>query len=791
MNRRLGLRSLFSFQGTIMRVIGSDTETGLIIPGNVCPPLVCLSRAERGGDSVCREALLDRHDAVSWFRSVLQDETVCTIWMNGPYDWSVLVEEADDPELLELVFDALRTGRLSDIETREKLLLNEVGELREAEDDDSGRGIPLYSLVWKYLQIDIKSDKKDPDAWRLRYHELRDVPLDLWPEKAVTYAQDDAVLNVLVYEAQQRQAASTDYLDVQYPWLITDERRKVTKKFAMRLMGAWGVRTNPEQVHIFAKAVEDGMRKIEHLVLTEGLARTETKKGVVEVTQNRRVIQDRVALSYAWEALGLDAREERRKCVSAAEGTDKTPEQVGLESLGESVVGLPSVWPKTTNPEGGGKAVFVDGICTTPLTEPSSRFPQGQVSYARLTLLQSADDALILLGQQGEVQKLSSTYVPILSQGVEVPINAVWNEMVSSGRSSCRRPNLQNLPTFGLYRVSQNETEYLCEDEETWTTDVNFAGSWTGRRSQALADKHKGSKTASIGGLRSCFVPREGWVLLDADIDFAECVAWSQWCLDVLGVSDMGEVINSGEDPHIHLAITFPILKGWSYAEATKARKSNPDVKHARDRLAKAGNFGRMGGMSAETMLLFALNSGSKMTLEEAQMVIDAFDTRWRESRLSSSWVSKRTANDSRFVFVQPRSLRRRGGCGYTTGKNQPLQGGTADHADDVLSCLSYECYTGKVYNDRTKHSPLYGARPWNFSHDEFILEIPYETWGPDRGHEAACRLEHIVIERGQFWFPDIVTRTEAAMAREWLKDRKAGVEFKRVLDSQGRVIPQ
>jgi hypothetical protein len=244
----------------------------------------------------------------------------------------------------------------------------------------------------------------------------------------------------------------------------------------------------------------------------------------------------------------------------------------------------------------------------------------------------------------------------------------------------------------------------------------------------------------------------------------------------------MAEVINAGEDPHIHLAVTFPDLQHMTYEEANALKKKDMLVKRMRQ-LAKPGNFGRMGGMSAATMQVSAAGMGVVMSLEEAQMVIDAFDTRWRESNLSSRWVSART-RDGGMMFTQPRSLRRRGNCRYTQAKNQPFQGGTADLADDVLRCLLLECYTGRLWDapDSGRMSPLYGARPWNFSHDEFILEFHVDRYGYKALHRAGERLEQIVVERGRHWFPDVVTRTESAAARRWRKDRKSGDEFKRTL---------
>jgi hypothetical protein len=844
-----------------VKIYGADTETGVVVPGNSCPPLVCLSYAYEDETGSPVRVLLDRFASVSWFKETLQNHGICTRWHNGIYDVLVLLQETfeqfgieEAESVFELVMFALHSGRISDTETREKLLLNEVGLLVDAEDSDEARGIPLHDLTKKYLNINISADKKNPDAWRLRYLELRDVSFDLWPSDAIRYAEDDAVYPLLIGKKQSDSAEATGYQDPKHPWLITDEIRKLSKRFSLHLMSNWGCRTDPERVDTITRAVADGMKKLEDLLLTEGLARLETKKGVVSVATIRRAVQDRVSLAYACEVLKLDPEHVRR--VHAQDDTQASIDLIADGRLPESfrerldspttkaisylvrehgaqLVGCPAVYPKNTRVDGGGVVILINGGPTTPTTydpkEGSDRFPMGQVPWSRLTLLGCGDNALVMLGQQGELQKLQSTYVPILQHGLVHPINPRYDEMKASGRSSCKNPNMQNMPTFGLYFIVGPDG-MLSPNESGWVKEKTSAGSWTGRRSVAIQKSldPEGSKLklAPVGGLREAFVARPGYALLDADIDYAECVAWAQWCIDMpsIGISDMGEVINRGEDPHIHLALEFPQLAGWTYATANAAKKKDLLIKKMRQYAKSPGNFGCMGGMVAETLKEAALGYETFLELEEAEMIVNAFKRRWREANLSDQWVRKqlRASGGGTFTFVQPRSLRRRGGCTYTKGRNQAFQGGTADMADDVLVQLAMECYLGRlrgtseavwraVVSDinaaRAKGtlayldccwrlieagvlSPLRDARPWAFAHDEFILEAPIERWGRHRFHLAGARLEQVIIERGKYWFPDMVTRTESASALRWRKDRRTGDEFKRVLDKDGYLIP-
>lgn len=853
-------------------IYGADCESGVIVPGNLCPPIVCLSITCREGDSLQRRLLL-REAALDWIIQAMGDPAIVTVWHNGPFDLTDFINDCEQlrgyeaaQELMLAILKAYADGRICDTETREKLLLNVQGELQDQgeESDEETRGIPLSSVVKKYLGIDISADKHRTDAWRLRYSELAHVPLENWPADAIRYAEDDSAYNLLVWESQDRKGQELSYKSAEKPWQIIDERRKVSKKFALYLMSAWGVRTDPERVDTISRAVVAGVAQIEELSRVEGLSELTTVKGQVVSKARRRCLQDRVAVAYACASLDLDTdtlRENAQNAVSWA----RVQELVRSGDLPESVLqrdditsrclallidqyqcrveGIPAIWPKKIAPDGGGIQIYPpSGAECVPTTydpkEPSARFPKGSVSTARVTLLGSPDDVLIKLGQQGELLKLKSTYLPILSHGLVYPINPRYDEMKASGRSSCKNPNMQNLPTFGLYRLIAPTGEYLGQNMLP-VESKEEAGAWTGRRAAALLkelnqispDNPAGSvggasgtyKTSPVGGLRECFIPRKGWCLLDADIDFAECVAWAQWCYDMFGRSDLRDVINLGEDPHVHLAITFPEMSGWTYTDADRLKKIDLLVKKYRQ-FAKVGNFGCMGGMQAEALMLQSRMQETFLTLEESQLIVSTFDRRWWESSQARTWAKKQLRQYGGFApFTQPRSGRIRGYCNYTQLRNQPLQGGTADLADDVLVRLAEECYTGRIRSvpDQTWRtcmkelntlkrngredrylelsrqmigegtiSALLDSRPWAFAHDEFILEAPFLSWGPERFHKAGQRLEQIIQERGRFWFPDVAVRAEAAAAWRWVKDRRTGEEFKRVVDSNGFLIP-
>jgi hypothetical protein len=136
------------------------------------------------------------------------------------------------------------------------------------------------------------------------------------------------------------------------------------------------------------------------------------------------------------------------------------------------------------------------------------------------------------VGERSGVEKILTTFVPTLLSGTQVPINPYWNEIVASGRTSARDPNLQQPPRKG--------------------------------------------------GIRECFIPRRGWLYAEADYSFIELCTLAQACLDLFGISKLAAAINGDLDPHTDVAAQ---LLGISYEEAL-ARKGEKVVKEARQ-LAK------------------------------------------------------------------------------------------------------------------------------------------------------------------------------------------------------------
>ena len=206
-------------------VIAIDTETELIRPGCLAPPLVCVSycMSNGGTHSVNAAYLMRRSEGhvahqsepllekalLSWFSD--GDEIV---GQNFAYDAAVLM--ARFPELTEPIFKAYDEGRIRDTKIREQLLDIADGRYRGYTDPKTGewvkRGYSLEELAKRYLGRDL--DKAN--SWRLRYGELIRVPLQAWPQEAIDYARTDAEVTLAVYEAQEAER-------------VADEQRRVRR----------------------------------------------------------------------------------------------------------------------------------------------------------------------------------------------------------------------------------------------------------------------------------------------------------------------------------------------------------------------------------------------------------------------------------------------------------------------------------------------------------------------------------------------------------------------------------
>jgi len=170
-----------------------------------------------------------------------------------------------------------------------------------------------------------------------------------------------------------------------------------------------------------------------------------------------------------------------------------------------------------------------------------------------------------------------------------------------------------------------------------------------------------------------------------------------------------------------------------------------------------------------EGLVGFAQSSyGVTLSPAEALALRDAWFSAWPEMRGYFSQVMR--AVDRGFV-VQHRTRRRRGAVGFTDGANTYFQGLVADGAKTALVDVVRACWLDST-------SPLYGARPVAFIHDEILCEVEEA-----RAPAAADELARLMVAAMRPFTPDVAMSADPWASRVWRK----GIEGER--DAAGRLV--
>ncbi len=250
-------------------MIGLDTETELTRPGLLAPPIVCLSWHVGGASRVAHWTEAEAVAEELLLSSAYFDGGVI-VGCHIAFDMAVLLENF--PSLAPAIFSAYDADRITDIQCREKLLdiaRGSLGWTWDAGDEDWGdddevsaapehENYSLASLVKRHFHEHVEKE----NTWRLRYGELRPLPLTQWPSDAILYPQEDARLPVRVHE---KQGACAEYL--------LDEFRQARGAFWLYLCSCWGLPVDSETVDLFEVAVRNDYERLGALLVESGLKR--------------------------------------------------------------------------------------------------------------------------------------------------------------------------------------------------------------------------------------------------------------------------------------------------------------------------------------------------------------------------------------------------------------------------------------------------------------------------------------------------------------------------------------
>lgn len=636
-------------------ILALDTETALIRPGLVAPPLTCVAWAVGS----CAEPGLEDHrfGPLVLLSKVRQGATI--VGHNVAYDMAVIAAEA--PAALPDIFQMYADDKITDTMLRQKLIDIARGEHKGVKDAISGQWTEhrysLAALAKRHLALELEKG-----THQLKFGELRGVPIEQWPEGRAEYAKEDVRATIGVYETQEARK-----------YMLADQYRQARAAWATHLMSAWGIHTSGPAIDAFERNVTARYEEAVQRCKDAGLMR---ENGTRDTKEARR---------YMLEVCNtLDIKPKRTKGFTDLRRKRDDGEELTKRNLKDLEDPL-------------------HGIC---MDEEAC--------------LEVGDALLQAYSEVSSLMTVVKSHIPALRNGIHIPIQATFDSLVATGRMACKGHS-EDRPTNGyqLHNVSR------------------------------------------LPGIRECFVPRPGKLLLSCDYDGLELRTFAQVCKWVTGFSRQADLLNQGMDLHSDLGAQ---LVGCPYEEFLERRKEgDKEVKDARQ-FSKIGNFGFQGGMQPTTFRLYARqpgNGGIKKTLEECEELHRQWHVSKPEARPYFKWIKSLVGRANSATVQHFGSERYRGMIPFTVTANTFFQGLGADATKDAFFHISWECYVDKG-------TALYGCRLVNYVHDEFILEVPDHLL---TARSAAARLEEVMIERAGQWLPDVPPTATACLSHCWSKN--------------------
>jgi DNA polymerase family A/3'-5' exonuclease len=505
--------------------ISFDLETELIsdIPGAL-PPRPVLGTASNGKQSCVlhHSQLADfflRHGKSHW------------VGQNFSFDFAVLdnyFRMIKREDIRAILFKAMDESRCHDTMILDQLIRlaqtkgSRGGDAAEADENIRARNLGVIAKIYLNLEVDKE------DTHRLRYAELLDIKdwhaLEDkgWWEYAI---KDSIVVSILYRRMLPICKKLLDNYKKVYPGFMYDITSSVKQ---------YGYLT--EALQLKARIALDGI----------------TRHGMLVDQPKAKEISDKL-------------REECRKLSDDMEvycpGLYKRSKRTG-EVLLAKTTRLPQKYTLKLK-------VYLQNVADREgFKAPWSKGKKPCISTSAKAWMDYADKDPLLKSWTG--LKKSATLLGFYSMFEESPIiHAGYNTLVETGRTSGRKPNIQQAP-----RTSE---------------------------------------------FRKLFVSRPGYKILTVDYSFIELVTLATVCRHRYGFSVLADTIEKGIDPH---AYTASMMIGISAEDFLTLKKTKPDEFKMHRQSAKAVNFGSPGGLGPVKLAAYAKASyGVNMTVEEAAVL--------------------------------------------------------------------------------------------------------------------------------------------------------------------------
>lgn len=714
-----------------------DCETHRITREVPVPPLVCLQFArDNDQPSLLGGTQEGKDQARAAFQSWLADPDTVLVAHNGFFDATRMLDlegywlpdnrdAVRHEKAILLWMNLCLSGRY-----RDTLVMSKLNSI---EFDWMGFDRKMWKKTEYNLAYLVKRftgagmfGKSGEDTWRLNYHLLDGKDPSTWPFEATDYALGDITHLRNLFNVLDKNT---------YP----DEAFQTAAFWVFRLMELWGLHTSRDRVEYLKSRVLPFIEKANSILIDQGLMRPGEWK-----TNTEKFEAYLVALC---QAKGIEVpRTPTGKVAKTAKF---------LTSLGSPLLFDKRAWQEQQPPTRDMhkiKSAVVEWYSARGLDVPlveKKRSDQDEVDYFvgdpdedveidptegvstdRDCLASTDHPGLKVLAEVGKLKTLANNFIPKMETGYQHPLRAFWNGLVVTGRPSCGAGD------YGTNFL--NQPKEIREGEH---------------------------------GVRECYQARPGYVFIDGDAQQAELCGFAQICHDKFGYSIMGDIINSGKDLHSWFGA---ILAGSTY-DAINNGYLNKDPGCTKWRnMAKPCNFGFLGGLGAKKFVKWARKQ-YKVNFTEAQ--VKEYKKIWLrefpEAQEYFNWVNTQleASSDGRFTFIQHRSNRARGGCGFCDGSNTGFQGIIADAVKQAMISIFIACHT--------PGDDLYGCRIPLQIYDELLIEAPIAT-----ASRAAVRFVQLFQEGMNQYLPDVPAKVTCEMMFNWSKLAKA------VFNSSNRMVP-
>lgn len=247
-----------------MNELTFDLETKLIDRALQAPPPVCgvwMGPADPApAMSVVDDAFYAR--VASWIAAKTR-----LYGINVAFDAGVLCQWG--PESLAVaLFEHYAAGLVSDLAIDQKI----IDYAKIGSQDKARLGMDGLARFYR-----IPAPHKD-SSWRMRFWDLRNLPVSAYPQGAIDYVLGDAAVPVQIRARQTAQEATWAAQHAGLPLYQHLSGEEAYKAFALHLISCWGVKTDRRRAEAFLAAIKTRLDVNRQVLLEAGLIDRKGKK---------------------------------------------------------------------------------------------------------------------------------------------------------------------------------------------------------------------------------------------------------------------------------------------------------------------------------------------------------------------------------------------------------------------------------------------------------------------------------------------------------------------------------